>query len=266
MIASESGITHSLDGTPIGYSRMGSGPALVICHGALTDQRDWYLVAKQLANEFTVYVFDRRGRNASGDCPDHYSWQSEIADLDAMMRVAGDGASLVGHSFGASLSLGWALQTGFAGKLVLYEPPTSHVAQASDGHLQQLRNLIAENQLEHAYDVVAIKMLKVPRREVEVFRGLPMYHKQVSMVPLFAREVECIDNFKPSFEQCRALKCKVSFILGEISQRHPLRSSTAALVERIPGAVLMPLRNQGHMGHLADPEQLASLIKSLLLR
>ncbi|HVX72802.1 MAG TPA: hypothetical protein VHB19_08345 [Devosia sp.] len=59
----------SRDGTRIGYSVVGSGPAIVIVDGALCWRASGPSgpLAAELKDRFTVYTYDRRGRGESGD-------------------------------------------------------------------------------------------------------------------------------------------------------------------------------------------------------
>ena len=59
----------SADGTRIAYDRLGSGPAVLLIGAGLTDRRSEAPLAGLLAERFTVYNYDRRGRGDSGDTP-----------------------------------------------------------------------------------------------------------------------------------------------------------------------------------------------------
>ncbi|MGZ0151230.1 alpha/beta fold hydrolase [Kribbella sp. WER1] len=114
----------SKDGTTIAYDRRGSGPALVLVDGALCSRAQGPMpeLAEALADRFTVYNYDRRGRGDSGD-GDVYAVDREIEDLAAVIEAAGGSASVYGSSSGAAL----ALRATAAGlpveKLVAFEPP-----------------------------------------------------------------------------------------------------------------------------------------------
>lgn len=71
----------SADGTTIAYDKRGEGPPLVIVDGALCSRRfgPSEAQAARLAERFTVYIYDRRGRGESGDRPP-YAVEREIAD------------------------------------------------------------------------------------------------------------------------------------------------------------------------------------------
>ena len=50
----------------IGYLRLGQGPAVVLLHGSMESARSHTRLALALADAFTVYLPDRRGRGMSG--------------------------------------------------------------------------------------------------------------------------------------------------------------------------------------------------------
>jgi pimeloyl-ACP methyl ester carboxylesterase len=57
------------DGTTIAYTTLGSGPALILVDGAFCYRENGPTsdLAPLLAEHFTVFAYDRRGRGASGD-------------------------------------------------------------------------------------------------------------------------------------------------------------------------------------------------------
>ncbi|HKT37036.1 MAG TPA: alpha/beta hydrolase, partial [Ktedonobacterales bacterium] len=99
----------SKDGTIITYDRLGEGPAVILVCGGSVDRMSNAGVAELLAKQFTVYNYDRRGRNESGDTPP-YAVEREIEDIDAMVDAAVGWAYLFGSSSGAALALEAARQ------------------------------------------------------------------------------------------------------------------------------------------------------------
>src|SRR6266480_996251 len=81
----------SKDGTPIAFDRSGKGPAVILVGGAFQyraiDPRTAQLAAL-LAQHFTVFHYDRRGRGASTDTQP-YAVEREVEDLDALIAEAG---------------------------------------------------------------------------------------------------------------------------------------------------------------------------------
>ena len=114
----------SADGTTIAYETVGRGPALILvdgslCHRDFGPARD---LAAQLAGDFTVHIYDRRGRGASGDTPP-WSPEREVDDLAALLEAAGGEAYLFGSSSGAVLAADAANRRPGFSRVVLYEPP-----------------------------------------------------------------------------------------------------------------------------------------------
>jgi pimeloyl-ACP methyl ester carboxylesterase len=101
------GIVKSRDSTTIAFDRVGEGPPVVLVGGAFQhrgfDPRTAQL-AELLAERFTVYRYDRRGRGESGDTPP-YAVEREIEDLDAVISEAGGPARVYGESSGGNLVL-----------------------------------------------------------------------------------------------------------------------------------------------------------------
>lgn len=112
----------SRDGTRLGFRRHGSGPALVLLHGALQTGASLRRLARHLGDRFTVVVPDRRSRGLSGPFRDGHGIRTEVADLDAVL--AETGAEMVfGLSSGALVALEAAVALPAIGRLALYEPP-----------------------------------------------------------------------------------------------------------------------------------------------
>ena len=89
----------SKDGTTIAFDQQGHGPALILVNGAMSTRSDGSKpeLARLLAQHFTVYAYDRRGRGDSGDTKP-YAVDREIEDIDALIDKAGGYAFLYGHS------------------------------------------------------------------------------------------------------------------------------------------------------------------------
>jgi pimeloyl-ACP methyl ester carboxylesterase len=115
---------QSIDGVRIGYRTTGTGPPLVLVHGASADSTVMALLIPLLQQHYTVHAVDRRGRGQSGDAPT-YDIALEYADIAAVVDEcarAGGRVAVYGHSYGAVCALGAALRTRNIDRLFLYEP------------------------------------------------------------------------------------------------------------------------------------------------
>ncbi len=115
------GSVSTKDGSFLKYRQVGHGPGVVIVHGAMETSQSHVQLAEALADTFTVYLPDRRGRGLSGPHGANYSIQEEVDDLDALMTHTGAHA-VFGVSAGGLISLQAALTLPTIHKVALFEP------------------------------------------------------------------------------------------------------------------------------------------------
>nr|WP_294861087.1 alpha/beta hydrolase [uncultured Fluviicola sp.] len=112
----------SKDGTQIGYRQLGNGVGLILVHGGMMASQNFMALAKELSNEFTVYVPDRRGRGLSEKNVRIYGLKAESEDLQALINKTG-AEIIFGLSSGAIITLQAAIENSAIKKIALYEPP-----------------------------------------------------------------------------------------------------------------------------------------------
>jgi pimeloyl-ACP methyl ester carboxylesterase len=111
----------SADGTTIGYRQLGRGPGIIVVHGSMSSGYYHLQLAEAIADAFTVYLPDRRGRGLSGPYRPGDGIQQEADDLDAMLAATG-ARNVFAVSVGADITLQAATRSAAIGKLALYEP------------------------------------------------------------------------------------------------------------------------------------------------
>jgi pimeloyl-ACP methyl ester carboxylesterase len=116
------GAAESRDGTTIGYWKTGQGPAVVVLHGSMESARSHTLLAEALADEFTVYLPDRRGRGLSGPHRPDHSARTEVEDLEAVLTAAGAERAFGVSAGGAVVLEAARTLPALLRKVALYEP------------------------------------------------------------------------------------------------------------------------------------------------
>ena len=110
-----------VNGVTVHAEQMGSGPDVVLLHGASGNTRDWtFAFAAQLSDRYRVTMLDRPGLGWTGQIdPAHKrAWSSahaSPAEQARLLKAAADTLGLerpivVGHSFGGIVALAWALE------------------------------------------------------------------------------------------------------------------------------------------------------------
>jgi pimeloyl-ACP methyl ester carboxylesterase len=154
-------------------------------------------LGKLLADHFTVYTYDRRGRGASGDTKP-YAPEREIEDLEALIDEAGGVAYVHGTSSGAVLALrAAAALPGKVARLATYEAPMliddSRTPPPAD-YRQHVDRMVADGRNG---DVVAYFMTKVvgaPAFVPYVLRLMPAWKKLKAVAPTLRYDFEVLGD------------------------------------------------------------------------
>ena len=167
----------SKDGTKIGFSKTGRGPALILTTGAFQDRYGLAEHAKLLSAHFTVYNYDRRGRGESED-NQPYAVEREIEDIGALIQEAGGSAFLFGGSSGAVLSLDAAGCGLPIPKLALYEPPfvvDDSRNPVPEHFVEQLKEMLAAGRRGDAAETFMVKGANIPPEVAADMRSAPFW-------------------------------------------------------------------------------------------
>lgn len=253
--------TRSADGTMISYHRMGRGRPLVVVPGSLDTGMDWLQVAELLHKDFTLYLVNRRGRAATGSMRTERTLENEYEDVAAVLRCAGRSAVLLGHSYGAIVALGTALQMAPA-DLVLYEPPLPVAGPVAGASLSPYTAAVAAGRFDDALTLGMTDIVHVTVEELAALRAMPaLWAKMAALTPTWIPELSEIDRLGPSLERYRSLACPTLLLVGEFSAAHPLRTASQQLATILRDCRTVQLDGQAHSAHKAAPQQLAQVLQ-----
>lgn len=247
----------SPDGTPIAVFSSGSGPALVLVHGASADHTTWRVSGPLLAHRFTVHAVDRRGRGASGDA-DEYSVEREFEDLAAvaetLAEAQGGPIAIAGHSFGGRVSLGAALLTPAIERLVVYEgaPVPPGKSYQVPGLPERLRAHVAAGHPDEALATFLREVVAMPPADLAAYRADPIWPRRASAAHTIVRELEAESAPTAGLEALGGVGIPVLQILGGASAP-VFGAATRALDERLARGRVVVLPGQRHAAHHTDP-------------
>jgi pimeloyl-ACP methyl ester carboxylesterase len=94
-------------GRQIAWGRLGSGPAVVFCHGTPWSSALWSPFAEALAGEFTVHLWDMPGYGQSSKLPEHdVDLGVQSTAFTALLAHWGlERPHVVSHDYGGAVSL-----------------------------------------------------------------------------------------------------------------------------------------------------------------
>src|ERR687894_1707906 len=183
----------SRDGTPIAFDRLGDGPPVIVVCGAMCDRTLMRPTAEELANHFTVFNYDRRGRGDSRDTTP-YAVDRETEDIGALVAEAGGTASVYGHSSGAGLVLYAAAHGVPMAKIVLHDPPYApdsdeEARRSSREYGKNLKAMLSEDRYGEAVELF-MTLVGIPQEVVEGMRHTSGWAKLEAMARTLAYDSE----------------------------------------------------------------------------
>lgn len=244
--------TTSADGTRLAYDRTGDGPAVVLIGGSLANRYSTRPLSKLLADEFTVYDYDRRARGESGDTLP-YAQDREYEDLQAIIEVAGGEAMAYAHSSGAQLALEAATRGIRMSRLAIYEPPYEHADEPKSQELpNEVRALAARGEFEQAL-VVYMEILGNGPGQVEAMKALPSWPRLVEISNTLPYDLEFVKYGLIPYDRFAAIGIPVLVLAGGRSPG-PMQLAMDVLVKTIPGSTGALIDGERHVVRAAALE------------
>lgn len=239
----------SKDGTTIAYERWGNGPALILVDGALCSRAfgPSPKLAPLLAQHFTVYAYDRRGRGQSSDAHP-YSPAREVEDIAALIGAAGGSAFLLGLSSGGALALEAAASGLRVEKVVAYEPPyvDDDGQRGGAAHEGELERLLAEGHRGRAVKYFMKDMVGAPGPIIVMMRLVPwIWRKLEAVAHTLPYDAAVMTAFR--IPRTRFASIGVPTLVLNGTKTDPrLRHAAQAIVDAIPAARHLELAGQTH--------------------
>src|SRR5262245_9769333 len=250
----------SKDGTTIAYDKQGQGPAIVLVDGALCYRGFGPAgpLAALLAQGFTVFTYDRRGRGDSHDTQP-YAVEREIEDIEALIKEAGGSAYLYGISSGAVLALKAAAKRGAARvpKLALYQAPLSFGEEAKQEFVQyteRMTELLEANQRDEALAFFLADM--APPEMIEEMRQSPECAIMEALTPTLASDNAVLYDCSLPVEATKAATMPTLVLDGSESPAF-FQEAAEVLAKAMPQAQRKTLAGQTHQ---VSPEALAPVL------
>jgi pimeloyl-ACP methyl ester carboxylesterase len=240
----------SKDGTAIAFDRSGQGPTVILVGGAFQyraiDPPTAHLAAL-LAEHFTVFHYDRRGRGESGDTQP-YAIEREVEDLEALIQEAGGPAFVFGMSSGGVLALDAAARGLAITKLAVYEPPFNsgdeQARQAAEHYTRQLTALLNEGRRG---DAVALAMTTwgAPAEAMADMRQTPIWPLFEAVAPTLAYDNAIMGDGSVPTDRLTSIPVPTLVMAGGASPAF-MQDAAQAVAHALPNAKRRTLEGQTH--------------------
>ncbi|MEQ8895451.1 MAG: alpha/beta hydrolase [Roseovarius sp.] len=255
---------------------MGSGPDVVLIHGASGNTRDMTLsLAPRLAREFRIFVFDRPGLGYTDRISPSGTTITEQADLlsAAASQLGAEKPVVVGHSYGGAVALAWAVHHPDRLSALVPLSAASHTWTTGLSTYYKLLShpvlgpllipmitaFVPESRVEQAVGAVFTPD-PVPENYMDHFGpGLTLRRQSLRANALQrANLLEEIRALVPHYPQ---IDVPTEILHGTADDTVGLSIHSAPLAEAIPGATLTPLDGAGHMIQHSEEEAVVNAIR-----
>jgi pimeloyl-ACP methyl ester carboxylesterase len=258
------GATLSRDGTRIGWREAGSGPPIVLVHGAPADHTRWETFAPSLLDRFRLCLVDRRGRGLSDDGA-AYSIASEYDDIAAVAEALGGGVTVLGHSYGGTVALGAATRSTAIARVACYEgwPGVRRgpvwYDDVPDDVPDGIQTLLDAGDADGAVAYLMREVVGLTDDDIARMRTQPAWAGRLAGVRLVSRELRAERSATLSESALRSIAAPVLFVIGEENDER-LRPEVEELQAILKDARITVLPGQGHIAMDTAPEALAHAI------
>jgi pimeloyl-ACP methyl ester carboxylesterase len=252
----------SADGVRIACEVSGEGPPLVLVHGAGSARWSFDAVRPHLEHRFTVIAIDRRGRGDSTD-GDGYALEREAEDVVAVVRDAGDGAMLFGHSYGGLVALEAARLLDLPA-LALYEPAVGEDLTTAET-IERWERLIDAGDRDAVIREFLREIAGYDEAAIAELAGSPVWEARRQVVPSVTRELRAALGHRFDRAELAELETPTLLLVGTDSPAWAV-ASVDACRSAIPGAERRVLAGQGHSANMTAPQLLAAELERFMGR
>ena len=276
-----SGSFVEVDGARVHYVRAGSGPELVLIHGASGNLRDFtFDLMGRLTERYTVTAFDRPGLGYSDRVPGAGGAESPLEQARHLKRAAAalgiERPIVLGHSFGGVVALGWAVDD-----LDAPSPASARALVSLAGVAMPWPGSLAAYYRVNgsALGAVTVPLISAYAPESRVadavertFRPQPApegyaKHLGVDLVlrpGAFRANVQQVNTLRPHVvEMSRRypeLSLPVEIVHGDADETVPIDVHARPFSRLVASARLTELPGVGHMPHHVRPEEAVAAI------
>src|ERR671914_129084 len=205
-------------GATVSYETYGSGPPLVLVHGAFSNHKtNWEFVKPLFKPQFTVYAIARRGRGET-DATEGHSLEDESRDVVAVLQAIGAPVFLLGHSYGAQTALAAAAHVpDRVRKLVLYEPAWPRVVGPEA--LARLEALAQAGDWDGLAVTFFRDQLSVPVAELNELQATELWPPIIADAKASLGDLRALSRYEFEAERFRDLRVPVLLQIGSQSPR-----------------------------------------------
>jgi esterase len=256
------------------FRKYGTGPSLFILHGLYGSSDNWVTIARELSEDFTVYLPDQRnhGQSPHSDIHDYNSMSQDLFDLTEALNI--NTLFLAGHSMGGKVAVNFALKwPEKINSLVIIDispfMPVGPDRTFYEEHRNILESILSADlsgiRTRADAEVLFEKRIKSEKTRGFILKNLQRteekrYTWKMNPGSLFNNLENIVGGLpRPSLVTEAITGFPVTVIKGENSDYLP-PGEFKAIQMLFPSAELVIVKNAGHWVHAERPEVIIKLL------
>jgi pimeloyl-ACP methyl ester carboxylesterase len=241
-----------------------SGDPLILVHGSWGDHHNWDAVVPELAKDFRVITYDRRGHSQSERLGGHGFAREDVDDLAALINNLNLApANIAGNSFGAIITLKLSIQRPELFKtMFIHEPPlvtllegqpeTEKTFRIVSERIQGVVNLLKQEKNEEGAEQFVDTIAFGPG----TWKTLPPQLQQTFIynAPTWLDEMNDNESLRIDLDKLKNFSKPVFLSRGEVGPPFfPVVNDKIA--GSLPNVQRYTFANAGHVPHLSHPSE-----------
>ena len=273
----------TVNGQRVHYVMEGSGPDLVLIHGASGNTRDFTFAFVDLVkDDYRVIVFDRPGLGYSDRASDEFGGafntaaespaEQAIMLQAAAQQLGAERPIVLGHSFGGTVALAWALERPDNIAAVINVAAPSNPWPGKLGALYRINGTAVGGALLPPLITAFASQQRIEDNIASIFepQGAPDGYAHYVGATLTTRRAPFrangrqVNSLRPHVVEMSKrygdITIPVEIIHGDADTIVPLDIHSIPLSRQIPQANLTVLDGIGHMPHHVAPDEVIAAI------
>lgn len=273
-----SGQFIDIDGTRVHYQIEGSGPDLIMLHGAGGSLRDFtFSIVDTLKSDFRVILFDRPGHGYTDRVASRAELGESPKEQSDLLAAAADqlgvkNAIVIGHSFGGAVAMSYVLNSPKKVRaLVMVAGVSNEWPGGLDRWYEITNSWAGRNLLIPTLSALASrKRVEATSNGIFEPNAAPKGYLDHMGVALsksrttLQATTQQVNGLKPHIIEMEkrygSINIPVEIVHGDLDDTVPLNVHGRVLATQIKGARLTVLEGVGHMPqHIAEPQVVAAI-------
>lgn len=257
----------NLTNLELNYKTFGQGEPIIILHGLFGTLDNWQTIARQLAENYSVFILDQRNHGRSPHAEPH-DYPTLAEDLHHFMEAHWmyDGAHVIGHSMGGKTAMQFALTHPDLVKKLIVVDIAPKAYQGNHYEIFEALKTMDLDKIADRKEAEAFLAARISEEDVRQFLMKNLTRKPEGGFE-FKMNLPVLWKYYPDILAAvdgEPFDGETLFIRGGKSKHVALPTDEAVIKKLFPNSEIKTVEGAGHWVHAEKPAELLDMIKQFL--